>query len=121
MAWTWHGVRIYTIDENDVNKPIVAKLQPLQGGTVIQTYGYENEVIKISCYVVGASNLATLKSDADVQPLVAQALVSDLGTVGNYYLTTLSSKRSHAIRQNLDTSQSNTAPVYQVDLELLKA
>ena len=44
MAWTFHSVRIYTVDENDVNKPIVAKLQPLLGGTVIQTYGYENEV-----------------------------------------------------------------------------
>ena len=119
--WQYHSVRIYTIDENDTHKPIVTKLQPLSGGTVIQTYGYENEIIKITCYVVGASNLAILKADADAQPLVAQTLVSDLGTVGSYYLTNLSSKRSHAIRQSLDSSQSNTAPVYQVDLELLKS
>ena len=53
MDWSIGGIRIYVTDGNEEANQIVARLQPLSGGTINQIFGYETPVRKLSCYIVG--------------------------------------------------------------------
>ena len=53
MAWTLGGNRIYAQKSNEDTGQILPRLQPLSGGTIIQSFGYDSLVRKITAIVVG--------------------------------------------------------------------
>ena len=115
MSWTLNGIRIFVTGEEKTSKRIIARLQPVEGNTILQFFGYETPVHQFECKVVGTSNLASI-----------EALVNTAGpyTLSGYdfsaslYINALRSKRDESIYQTLDIAQDCETPVYTVSLEL---
>jgi hypothetical protein len=118
MAWTYDGIRIYPQDLEQTKKQIIARLQPLNAGTVLQTFGWENSVFQINCKVVGDTNLDALV--ADLEDGTKHTLAGNDGFSESVYLSSLNAKRDLFAWQTIDTSQDCTTPVYSVTLEFYK-
>jgi len=114
MAWTFNSNRIYVTELSGSDKQIIARLQPFGGGTIQQTFGYEDEILKVRAYVVGDTILDALK--ALTATGTEYDFTGDQGSMGNYYLSNLSWSRVPAIWQTI--AGDCTDPLYTVELEL---
>jgi hypothetical protein len=119
MAWTLNGIRIYVQDEIQSGKQIIARLQPLSGGTVKQIFGYDDDIFKITGKIVGNTVRDTL--DGYKETGTAYALVGPEGAIGNFYVSNISFKRDNTYYQTIDLTGGNTctSPVYTVEIELM--
>lgn len=117
MAWTLNGIRIYVQEYTDDVKQQIARLQPIENGTILHYFGYEEPIIKINGKVVGKTN-ADLLRDLTMSGS-GIPFVTDLETV-TVGVNSVSRKRDYTIAQTLDETQDCTAPVYTVALELYK-
>jgi len=118
MAWTYDGNRIYVQSSEESNSAILPRLQPLSGGTVIQSFGYESDTRTVSAIVVGDTikeALRVLSKDGGI----AHALVSPEGSLGSWSLKSFKASRTESTCQSIDQTQDSTAPVYEVELELV--
>lgn len=115
--WTLGGVRIYAQTSSGNVGQIVARLQPVSGGTTLQFFGYESLIRNISAIVVGDTNLASLVTMAQNSG-VAYALVSPEGSLGSFYVRSLSHSRTRSVCQTIDTTLAEDSPVYEVEIEL---
>lgn len=116
MSWVYNNIRIYVERETENSSQIIARIQPLEGTTVLQIFGDDAPIYKFSGRVVGVDNKDSLK-----------ALIND-GTAytfsGSYfneslYLKSLEIERdASVVYQTIDQLQSCYAPVYNVNLEL---
>jgi hypothetical protein len=118
MSWTYGGVRIYVQELDEQKKQIIARLQPLSEGTVMQVFGYENPTFQVACKVVGQTNV--------------DALLAFLETGSSYTLTesgsgsfsksltmaSMSAKRDATYYQTIDPQQDCSTPVFSCNLEL---
>lgn len=117
MAWTYNSLRIYPQDSEEGNQAILPRLQPLSGGTVIQSFGYESDIRNISAIIVGDTikdGLRVLTKDGGT----SHALVSPEGSLGNWILKSFKAKRTMSTCQSIDQTQDSDAPVYEVELQL---
>lgn len=115
--WTYGGVRIYAQNSSKNAAQILARLQPVNGGTVIQSFGYDSSIRNISAIVVGDTNESALEAFAK-DGGTEHELVSYEGSLGNWILKSFSSNRRMGTCQTIDTTQDEDAPVYDVELEL---
>lgn len=112
--WKLGTTRIYVTGFTGGGKQIIARLQPLAGETVQHLFGYEKEIEKISCLVVGQTNLETLR---DMKTSAAQYTLSGYGTVyGSYYVSNISWSRNPTVYHTL--SDDCTDPLFSVEIEL---
>ncbi len=118
MAWTYNGIRIYPQDLEQSAKQIIARLQPLGAGTILQTFGWENSVFQVNCKVVGDTNLNSLLGY--VQTGTAYTLAGNDAFSQSLYLSSINAKRDLFAWQTIDTSQDCTTPVYTVTMEFYK-
>ena len=117
MAWTLNGIRIFTQDYAGTNNTqIIARLQPISGQTVLQTFGYDKEVRKLAGYVVGTSDLNALK--ALTQTGLTYDLTSYEGDEGNWEVKSVNWTRVNVVSQTMRPDLPCTSPVYTVELEL---
>lgn len=119
MAWTYNTNRIYPQNSEESNSAILPRLQPLSGGTVIQAFGYDSDIRTISAIVVGDTikdALRILSKDGGS----AHALVSPEGSLGNWILKSFKASRTNSTCQTIDQTQDSDAPVYDVELELVR-
>ena len=115
--WSLAGIRIYVTGISDETGQIVARLQPLSGGTINQRFGYESPIYTLNCYIVGDAtkeSLENLVTGGDV------VLVSPEGTVGNFLVQKVVVKREPSISQTIRTDISCDSPVYTVEIAMLK-
>ena len=117
MAWTYNSVRIYVTDLDTTSNQIIARLQPLDGRTILQVFGYESPTFSINCYIVGDTNQQLIEGMIDDG--VAHTLAGNDGFSKDLYLVKASFKRSKYLYQSLDTSQACTTPVYETSLEFM--
>jgi hypothetical protein len=114
--WTFGGTRIYVQNLTGNRGQIIARLQPVSGGTKLQLFGYESLIRNVSAIVVGDANLSALETMSKSGN--AYALVGPEGNLGSYYVKTLSFSRVNTICQTIDTTQPEDTPVYTVEIEL---
>lgn len=114
--WTINDIRIFVTDFQNEYKQIIAKLNPLAGGTVYHTFGFDYVVSKLTCYIVGDADNAAIR--ALTRSGQSYALVSDQGSYGNFFVNSVSLKRINSYCQTLRPDLPETAPVYLVDMEL---
>jgi hypothetical protein len=116
--WTFNNIRIFTQGLTGGKSQTIARLQPISGGTVFQTFGYENEIYKVTCLVVGETDLNSIRA------LLETGSTYDLtgyeGSYGNFYLKSLSWSRVPVTYQTIRTDLVCTSPVFNVELELHK-
>jgi hypothetical protein len=114
MGWYLDSVRIYVQDKSGTNKNIISRLNPLGGGTVLQFFGYDDEIWHVKAYVVGEEDLADLKAmakDGNDYNLSNGAV-----DYGDFYVANMSWSRVPAIYQTLTANCDD--PLFTVDLEL---
>lgn len=115
-AWTIGGVRIYVQDSAEESGQILPRLQPLNGGTIIQAFGYESTVRNIAGLVVGETNKNTIKALSK-----NGGASTTFGTWEGLSITGIvrkfNAKRTNIVCQTLDTSQPTDAPVYDCTME----
>lgn len=117
--WTYGSIRIYVQDFDEGAKAIIARLQPLGGGTVLHHFGYEDQIYKVAALVVGSTNKDALIAFAQDQ--AAHDLVTPFTTVSGLYANSVSAKLTPTAYQTIDEAQDCYAPVYRVDMELYHA
>lgn len=117
--WTYNSIQITTIDLKEQNEQTLAKLQPVNTGTVYQSFGYINETLVLQGYVLGTTDRDSLKALANDG--TAHALAWTNGTIGNYYLEKLTVQWVTAYRQTFRTDKSATELIFKVSLELSEA
>jgi len=117
MSWTLNGIKMYIQDYTGTNPNTIARIQPLSGGTIIQHFGYESEVLKLSGIIVGTADRASLKGYAKTQSTYS-LVHADGTTVGNYRVKSFSWKQISSVCQTMRPDLAKTAPVYQMELEL---
>lgn len=115
MAWTLDGVRIFVNESKEEAGQIVPRLQPLGGGTVLQTFGYESDIRTLSAIVVGDVDKDALKA---MRQGGTSALVSPEGSLGSFTVKNVSVNRVHCIAQTIRVDLACDAPVYNVEIQL---
>jgi len=115
MAWTLSGVRIFVDESKEDAGNIVPRLQPLSGGTVLQTFGYESDIRTVHALVVGTVDKDALK---DTRKSGTHALVSPEGSLGSFTVKNVSVSRVHCICQTIRLDLAADAPVYEVEIQL---
>lgn len=114
--WTLNGIRIFVQEHTGDGNQIIPRLQPLSGQTVLQFFGYESDVHGINAYVVGNTDLASLKGLR--KTATAYELVSPEGDLGDFYVKKVAWKRVPNRCQTLRTDLPEDAPMYLVDIEI---
>ena len=117
MAWYFNSIRVFAQELTEDTKQIIARLQPLNTTTVHQVFGYEGDVYKLNCKVVGNTDKNALKA------LARTGLTYELnnGTdLGDYYLSNISVQLGTSIYQTLRLDLACESPVYNCVLELYK-
>jgi hypothetical protein len=114
--WTLNGIRIFTQESKSDAAQIIPRLQPLNGGTILQFFGYDDPVRTLSAIVVG---------DTDRDALLALAassssyeLVGPEGSDGDFFVKKVSYSRTPNICQTMRGDLADDAPVYNFDFEL---
>jgi len=120
MSWSLNGTVLYVQKLVEGTKQIIASLQPLALGTVYQTFGYETSKVKISALVVGQTALDAIHALTTSGTSVD--LTSPEGSLGNYFVSSVSSDREKSVYQTIDLTGGNTctSPVFNLDIELFK-
>lgn len=117
MAWYVDTIRIFVQDEVENAKQIIARLQPLGGGTVHHIFGYEDKVYKITGFVVGSGEILTLEgytTDGNNHTF-STPFYGNLTTLVN----NVQAKPTNIICQTFDLTKAQDEVVYTVDVELL--
>jgi len=120
MNWSLGGIRIFVTDGTEEVGQIVAKLQPLSGGTIHQIFGYETPVRKLSCYIVGEDNKELLMNLTTSGTTFE--LQSPEGVLGDFIVEKVSMPRVQCVKQTIDLTGSLTcdSPVFRGDITLLE-
>ena len=120
MAYTYNDIRIFVQTWEGDKSRIIARIQPIEGGTHLQHFGFEDEVITITAIIVGDTDLEALLALFESSGTY-YAMDVDEVSIGNYYPKSFNYSRilttAQTIRQDLDC----TAPVYNIQMELYPA
>jgi len=117
MAWTLNSTQIFTQDFDEGVKNIIARIQPLSGGTVLHSFGFESITYQINAIVVGNTDKNALIALSKTN--TAYSLVTPHGTITNVYVNSCKAKqRLGIISQTLRNDLACDAPVFDVSLEL---
>ena len=117
--WIIDTTRLYVQDLPESGKQIVPRLQPLDGPTIHQIFGYESPIFKISAVVVGSGAIGQLRAKA------RDKNTHTLSGAWGYYKRGIVSgfdfkPRKSVIWQSVDTNLPCDSPVYDVELEFLQ-
>jgi hypothetical protein len=114
--WTLNSIRIFVQEHTTDGSQIIPRLQPVNGGTVLQFFGYESEVKSINAYVVGDTDKAALI--ALYKTSTSYTLVSPMGTLGAFFVKKVAFKQIPNVCQTLRPDLAEDAPMYIFDFEL---
>lgn len=113
--WSLNGIRVFTQDLKEDVAQIIPRLQPLSGGTVLQTFGYETDIYSLSVIVVGKTDKNALKTLTRGGTV---ALIGPEGSEGNFEVKSVSAHRIRVICQTLRPDLPDDSPVFEVDIQL---
>lgn len=116
--WSYGNVQITVTDLKEEVSQIIAELQPIDIGTVYQTFGYVNDKYPLQCFVVGSGDASALKAMA--RDGSSHALTFRGVSVGNFYLEKISVQWVTGYAQTFRLDKSRTDQVYKASLELSK-
>lgn len=118
MNWTLGGVRIFTKESMEEGGQIIARVQPLSGGTIDQVFGYESPSRKLSCLIVGAADKASLLTMTTTG--TTYVLQSPEGSLGNFLVQKVTFSRIPSVAQTLRTDLACDDQVFQCEISLFK-
>lgn len=114
--WTLNSIRIFVQESKTDGAQIIPRLQPLNGGTILQFFGYEDEIRVLNAIIVGDTDRDALK--ALYKTGTSYSLVTPEGTEGDFFVKKFSYNRIPNICQTLRGDLASDSPMYTVSLEL---
>ncbi len=117
MAWYIDGIRLFVQEEQQDDKQIIARLNPVNDATTLQIFGYDDPIIKINAFIVGTGD-ATLLRNMSKDGVRHSFSYPEIGLIDLLYVNSVSTKRTKSIGQTLRPDLDCEAPVYILDLEL---
>lgn len=84
MAWYLNNIRITVIGLKEEQGQNLIELQPLQGGTVYQYFGYINKKFPLECLVVGSEDKLAIENLATTGE--AYSLIGHDYDYGDFYV-----------------------------------
>ena len=115
MAWYIDTTRIFVQGNDEEVGQVIARLQPVASGTVLQVFGYEKPTVKLKGIIVGSGDKASLKGygiDATTHT------VSGPYGARDFYVSSVRINQIMAIKQTVRTDLAENAPVYNFEMEL---
>lgn len=113
--WYFGGVRYIATGKKADYEQIIARLNPLGGGTTHQVFGWDDEIVNLEGVVVGDTDIAALEAMRATG--TRYSLTFDGVSVGSYYLKKLSYTRKPIWKHTLSDNPDD--PVYWCTMELL--
>jgi len=116
--WLLDSTRIFVQDLEGNTEQIISRLNPLSGGTVLQLFGYDDEITSLNFKVVGSGDVDTISSmtiDGATHTLSGPSYYDTFYVAKFSYKSTMSACQT--LRQDLDS----TAIVYDGQVELYGA
>lgn len=115
--WYIGQVPIIVTGKEDEVKQIVPRLQPLQGGTVHQFFGYEDSIVSLTAKVVGTTDAENLKSlTTSGVPFALKDYNNN--TLGNFIVSRVKLTQDETKWQSLRPELGCEAPVFTANIEL---
>lgn len=114
--WTLDDIRIIVTKKDHTLTDQIARLSPIDGGTIHHRFGYDKEIMKFEGYVVGskAGLIKVLPQTGGPFTLSGpNGLISDNILVKSVQMSLL-----NTICQTIDPEEDEDAQVYTVALEL---
>ena len=118
MPWTYNSTRVFPQEMSDSHAQIIPRLQPLASGTILQFFGYENEIKSITAFVVGNTDKSSLESLMTTG--LSYELVSPEGSLGDYFPKSITFNRITVMSQTIRPDLDCESPVYRTEFELYK-
>jgi len=118
MAWSLNGTKIIVQEKAQSAKRIIARLQPLSGGSINHFFGYESKSYKLNGIVVGDTDRDALFSLTTTG--TTYTLVTPYGNV-TVSVGDVSADQMNVISQSiiLDGTHDCLDPVYKVTIGLI--
>lgn len=113
--WYIDTTRIFVSDNNAETGTIIARLQPVVSGTVLQVFGYEKPIVKLKGVLVGTVDEEAIKGygkDGAVHT------ISGPHGMKNYYVSKVNTSQTFSVKQTIRQDLDKTDPVYDFELEL---
>ena len=117
--WYLDSTRIFVQDFKDSGNQIIARLNPLAGGTTLHTFGWDDRIVSIRATVVGTVDIEaifTMRTDGAEHTLTG----GWLGVGVDFYVKNIDVKAINSICQTLRPDLDDDAPVFSVDIELYR-
>ena len=118
MNWSLDGIRVFVDKYTVANKQIIARLQPLAGGTVQQIFGYEGNIDKIGGTIVGNDDKNAIRALA--RSGNSYTLVSPEVGLGDYFVSDVQLTRVQCICQTLRPDLDADSPVFTFEITLFR-
>jgi hypothetical protein len=116
--WYYNGVRIFVQGYQTSDEQIIARLNPINAGTVIQYFGSDDQILTLHALVVGSGDFESIRALKDTG--TEYTLQSPYFANTNYSLKSLKGKVMQTICQTIRPDLPDTAPVFELDLELYR-
>ena len=114
--------RVYVQEIEEETGQIIPRLQPVDGKTVMQVFGYESDIINVDMKVVGYTDHDAIKALAkDGSTHYISDVASGIplsGYTKEVYIKSFSSKRNKTLFQTMRDDLDCDAPVFDISLEL---
>lgn len=121
-AWYIDNIRIIVTDLEETDKSIIAKLNPLGGGTVHQYWGWEETSMGLTAYVVGKADrdaLAAIERDGNSHNLIASGFLnSDWNGSTTVFIEDIKWTNLNMLCQTIRPDLPENSRVYQADFSL---
>lgn len=120
MAWKFGTVRVYANQDDSKREQIIARLQPIDAGTILHIWGWEDEIKTFGGMIVTTGDLETLKGYYNTG--LSYTLSSDYGSLGDYFVKNLQYTRTPTTNIVLfDRPEiSCTDPTFDIVMELYR-
>lgn len=113
--WYLDTTKIIIQKRNSTSNQIIARLQPLAAGTILQSFGYESEMPKLSGKIVGDVDKAALTA---MTKDYALHTLSGPNIYNNFYVKSFTYKQIYSTAQTIRPDLSCSSVVYDVEIEL---
>lgn len=115
MAWYIDTTRIFVQGNDEEVGQVIARLQPVASGTVLQVFGHETPTVKLKGVIVGSGDKAALKGYG-----IDGATHTVSGPYGarDFYISSVRINQVMTIKQTVRTDLAEDAPFYNFDMEL---
>ena len=114
----YNNIGITVVGLKEADEQIIAKLQPINAGTVHQAFGWMNESLVLQCLIVGTEDRDSLKlliNDGTAYTLSGAGI-----SFGDYFLEKANFEWTTTWKQTFRTDKSTEDLVFKCSLELSK-